>query len=66
VVASSRQELLDALAKAGSGGGAVVGAELSALTGGLVILLIVFLMVAGFPNIRKYNLTARRPGSIDS
>jgi len=45
---------------------AVVGAELSALTGGLVILLIVFVMVAGFPNIRNYNLTARRPGSIDS
>ena len=35
---------------------AVVGAELSALTGGLIILLIVLVMVAGFPNIRDYRL----------
>jgi MFS family permease len=36
---------------------AIVGAELSAMTGGLVILLIVAVVAAGFPNIRKYCLT---------
>jgi hypothetical protein len=35
---------------------ALIGAELSALTGGLVILLIVVVMAAGFPKVRKYNL----------
>jgi MFS family permease len=36
---------------------ALVGAEVSAMTGGLIILLIVLVLVFGFPNIREYQLT---------
>jgi MFS family permease len=35
---------------------AVVGAELSAMTGGIVILLIVLVLTVGFPNVRDYRL----------
>jgi MFS family permease len=40
---------------------ALVGAEFSALTGGLVVILIVGVTAAGFPNIRKYNMTEDYP-----
>jgi len=40
---------------------ALVGAEFSALTGGLVVILVVGVTAAGFPNIRKYNLTEDYP-----
>src|SRR6516164_1344359 len=35
---------------------AVVGAEFSAMTGGIIILLIVLVLTVGFPNVRKYRL----------
>jgi MFS family permease len=35
---------------------AVVGAEFSAMTGGIIILLIVLVLTVGFPNVRDYRL----------
>ena len=35
---------------------AVVGAEFSAMTGGIIILLIVLVLTVGFPNVRNYRL----------
>jgi hypothetical protein len=36
---------------------AVVGAEIAAMTGALIILLIVIVLAAGFPHVRGYRIS---------
>ncbi|HZA56257.1 MAG TPA: hypothetical protein VE616_18590, partial [Candidatus Udaeobacter sp.] len=36
-----------------------LGAELSAITGGVIILLIVAVLVVGFPHVRRFEISER-------
>ena len=39
---------------------ALIGAESSVMTGGIVILLIVGILIAGFPRVRDYRMNEAR------
>ncbi len=40
---------------------ALVGAEFAVMTGGIIILLIVGLLMAGFPHVRDYRIGGSSP-----